>query len=49
MWLPAWTRLDLSARYVTQVQGQTWTAVLGVDNATDANMVLGYLLQDVIA
>lgn len=36
VWLPAWTRLDLSARYVTHLQGQTWTAVLGVDNATDA-------------
>lgn len=34
--LPAWSRLDLSARYVTQTEGQTWTLQVGVDNATDA-------------
>lgn len=36
LWLPAWTRLDLSARIVTQWQGQSWTAALGIDNLTDA-------------
>ena len=32
---PGWTRLDLSARYATQLAGLATTWRLGVDNATD--------------
>jgi len=35
--LPGWTRLDLGARYLTEVQGRLVTLRLRVDNAANRN------------